>query len=179
MKKYTKIAASLVFVVMLLFALPMIALAAPAASPGHVQAQTAAVQITAPDLSALGGLASLAVQFASLAGFAALVAVLINVGKTVGLVKNGTAGKWSAGLNLIGLMVLLLLRVFVPSLATEQINGIAGQVSTVLVIVLGFVVQFYTSSDVHDALANANIPVIGKSFSTDPTVDIPPATPAS
>jgi hypothetical protein len=175
-KKYTKIAVYFLFVVMLLFAMPMIVSAAPAASPGHVQA--AAVQITVPDLSTLGGLASLAVQFASLAGFAALVAVLINLLKTVGVVKDGTAGKWSAGLNLIGLMVLLLLRVFVPSLATEQINGIAGQVSTVLVIVLGFVVQFYTSSDVHDALATANIPVIGKSYSAslpDPTT----ATPAS
>ena len=146
MKRPAKVFSIVLVIILLMLAMPMVALAAPASSPSHA----------APDVG-LGGFTTLVIQYASLAGFSALVAVLINVGKTLHIVADGTSEKWAASLNLLGLIVLIILRLYVPSLATEQIDGMAGQVATILIVVLGFVVQLYTSSDVHAVLANAEI----------------------
>src|SRR5512136_2973681 len=113
----------------------------------------------------MSDLVQIVVQFGSLAGIAALIAVIINLLKAAHLVKDGTAGKWSAALNVIALVVLLSLKIFVPSVATSTIDGFAGQAAQVLLVVLGYLVQIFTSSDVHAALSAMNIPLLGKSYS--------------
>ena len=145
------------------------------ASPVPAQAMTQAgiVQVgiaQAPPLAdplPLDGALILFIQYASLAGFAALVAALVNVFKTFGIVKEGQGGKWAAALNLIGLTTFLVLKLYIPSMATEAIDGVAGQVAQVFLVVLGYVIQLFASSDTHNVLANADIPVIGKSFTMD------------
>lgn len=75
---------------------------------------------------------ALLVLFGSLGGVGALVAALVNVGKTVGLVKDGQAPTVSTGLNLVGLVVVFVLGVVAP----EKIAGVsqyAGQFSEVLI----------------------------------------------
>jgi hypothetical protein len=156
MKRFSQSALILFVVFLVALITPTAALAAPAAG---------AVRGPASDI-AIGDIVALVIQYASLAGFAALVAVLINIFKTFGIVKDGEAGKWSAALNLIGLVTLIVIKVFVPALAVTAIDGYAGQIAQVFIVVLGFVIQIVTSAGTHDAFASAGLPVIGKSHST-------------
>lgn len=103
--------------------------------------------------------------FASLGGVAALIAVLINIGKTIGWVKDGQAPTWSAGANLIGLIALFVLQAtghtdLVPGLDTQ-----ASELAAVLTAVFGYVWQLIVSINAHRALKGAA--VIGKSFSLE------------
>ena len=55
-------------------------------------------------------------QFAALAGFGAVIALLVNIGKALGVVKDGQAQNFSLVLNLAGVAALVALRVFTPDL---------------------------------------------------------------
>jgi hypothetical protein len=113
----------------------------------------------------LGVILKLAMGFGSLVGVAALVTVLINALKALGLVKDGTAGRWSAGLNLVAFLALAYFAVFQPSLALEVLDGYAGQIATVLLFVLGYLVQIFTSPAVHTQLKAMALPLLGTSQS--------------
>ncbi len=110
---------------------------------------------------------NLVLSFGTLAGFAAFVAVLINVLKTFGVVKDGQAPKWSAILNLVGLVGLTVAKIVWPDLGINHVDAVAGMVAGILVVVLGYVMQIVVSSKTHTALSEAHIPLIGKSFSTE------------
>jgi len=106
------------------------------------------------------------VGFASLAGTSQLVAALVNIFKGLGLVKNGTSARWAAALNLLTFIALIAFRVFQPDLALELLDGYAGQIATIAMFVLGFVLQITGSQPAHIALSEAEVPLIGKSFSS-------------
>jgi hypothetical protein len=110
-------------------------------------------------------LIKLIVGFASLAGVASLIAALINLGKVSGLVTDGAAAKWSAGLNLVAFGVLVYFGVFQPGLALEVLDDYAGRIAQVLIFILGFIIQITGSATAHKALKTAQVPLIGKSFS--------------
>lgn len=102
------------------------------------------------------------IMWGSLAGMAALIALVINVLKLAGVVKDGTAQTWSAGLNLFGLVALFVLQIVKPDL---DIAGVDGQVMAfvnVATVVLGYVIQLLSSKLTHIAITG--VPVIGKSF---------------
>lgn len=103
--------------------------------------------------------------FASLVGVSKLIAAVINLLKTIGVVKDGTSAKWAAALNLLAFIVLVLLGVFKPALTMELLDGYAGQIAAILLFVLGFISQIVGSQSAHVALSNARVPLIGKSFS--------------
>jgi hypothetical protein len=105
--------------------------------------------------------------FASLIGVSKLIAALINLLKTIGVVKDGTSAKWAAGLNLTAFIALVLLGVFRPDLTMELLDGYAGQIAAILLFVLGFISQIVGSQSAHVALSNARVPLIGKSYSRD------------
>lgn len=107
----------------------------------------------------------LAMGFGSLVGVAALIAALINILKVVGVVKDGTAGQWSAILNLVAFFALVYFAVFQPQIAMEVLDGYAGKIAMVLIFVLGYVIQIFTSPAVHTQLKEMEIPVLGKSRS--------------
>jgi hypothetical protein len=102
-------------------------------------------------------------QFLALAGVGAFFAFLVNVGKTVGLVKDGTAPNWVAGLNLAGLVALFVLKVFVPSADIGQLDGLAATIAQIGVLVLGLVTQLLGSKLAHASVRGTW--AIGKSFS--------------
>lgn len=108
---------------------------------------------------------TIALGFASLAGVSALVAVLVNLGKVLKIVKDGTANQWAAGLNLAAFVGLVAFGVFKPDLSMEILSGYAGQIATVLLFVLGFIMQITGSQSAYDQLKSASIPLISKSFS--------------
>lgn len=103
--------------------------------------------------------------FASLIGVSKLIAAVINLLKTIGVVKDGTSAKWAAALNLLAFLTLVLLGVFRPDLTMELLDGYAGQIAAILLFVLGFISQIVGSQSAHIALSNARVPLIGKSFS--------------
>lgn len=113
----------------------------------------------------LGIVLRLALGFGSLVGVAALVAALINILKVVGLVKDNTAGQWSAVLNLIFFGVLIYFGIFQPQLATEVLDGYAGQIAMILLFVVGYLTQIVTAPAVHTQLKAMRLPVLGASHS--------------
>ena len=107
----------------------------------------------------------LILQFGALAGAAALIAALVNALKAFGLVKDGDAPTWSAGLNLLGLAALLALKVFRPDLDVGALDAQVAQIAQALIVVLGFVVQLGLARQAHAWLRG--VKVIGKSHTRD------------
>jgi hypothetical protein len=143
---------SMLVLVLAAFIVPMQVQAAPTVQGG-----------IPPDV--LNIVVKIVLGFASLVGVSQLVAVIVNLLKVIGLVKDGTADKWAAGLNLAFFIALCAFGVFVPGLALEILDGYAGQIAMVLLFILGFIVQITGSQTAHTALSRAGIPLIGKSFS--------------
>ncbi len=104
---------------------------------------------------------SLVLQFGALAGVAALITALVNIGKVAGLVKDGTAQTWSAALNLLGIGMLLALQVFRPDVDILGLDAQVAQFANVLVVVAGYVVETGLTKLVHNILKG--VPVAGKS----------------
>ena len=96
-------------------------------------------------------------------GVAALIAMLIDIGKSAGWLQDGVAPKWSAGLNLLGMVILIAFKIFRPMLTIEIIYAQAGIIASVLLVVSGYVLMIITSRQTHQSLAA--VPFIGKSFS--------------
>jgi hypothetical protein len=99
----------------------------------------------------------------SLGGIGALVAALVNIGKTVGWIKDGQAPTFMTGFNLLILILLFALGIFRPQADIAGADQIAGQLAVVLITVFGFVWQLISSRLTHDALKG--VPVLGKSYS--------------
>lgn len=110
------------------------------------------------DLESLLGL------LASLSGLGALIAALVNVLKTAGVVQDGQAATVSAGLNLTALAVLLALGVLRPEFDLGAADRLAGQLAGVLSTVFAFVWQLGAARLSH-RLVLRGLPWVGKSFS--------------
>ena len=137
----------------------LVSLLLMAFAPMAVHAQ----EPTPPD--PLGVILTISVAFAALVGVAALVAVLVQIGKLIGIVKDATANKWAAGLNLFCFIALVLLGVFRPDLTLDFLDGYAGRIAQALVYVLGFVIQITGSQPVYARLKVAKVPLLSKSNS--------------
>ncbi len=107
---------------------------------------------------------SLLVQWGTLVGVAALIAVIINVLKLAGVVKDGTAQTWSAGLNLAGLIILFVLKIVRPDLDIGELDKQAGALADVALVLIGYISQLLASKLTHTAIRN--IPLIGASYSS-------------
>ena len=106
----------------------------------------------------------LLVVWAGLAGFAALIAFLINILKVIGWVKDDQAQTWSAGLNILGLAGLLAAGIWFPDLDIEGLDAQVAQFVNVGMVVFTYVIQLLSSKVAHIAVRGAT--VIGKSFSS-------------
>jgi len=103
--------------------------------------------------------------FMGLGGIGALVAAVINILKTVGVVKDGQASTVSAGINLVLMAALLILKVYKPEVDIAGLDQQAAMLASALVTIFGFVWQLISAKIAHAALSG--VPVIGKSFSGD------------
>ena len=86
---------------------------------------------------------SFVIFFGSLAGIAAFITCLINIGKTVGLVKDGQASDYSLGLNLLGMVILFLVGVAKPDVNIQGLDSQAGIIASVLMLVFGYFWQLF------------------------------------
>jgi hypothetical protein len=109
---------------------------------------------------------ALTIQFVSLLGVAALVAVLVNTLKVVGVIKDGTAAYWASGLGLAAFVTVAVLGIFRPDLSLVFLDQAALKIATVLTFILGFITQIAAAPLFHRALSAGSIPVIGKTFSS-------------
>ena len=105
------------------------------------------------------------VEFAALVGFAALVSVIINVLKVFGVVQDGTADKWAAGFNLVGVLALLAVKQFFPELQVQPIDNLLGEIAVIGSYILSYVVMLLGSKLTY--VATKGLPVIGKSHTED------------
>ena len=101
-------------------------------------------------------------QYVLLTGVAAFVPALINFGKFIGLVKDGTSDQWSAGLNLVGFVLFGGAKIF--GLDVSHYDAILGSVAPIILAILGLFLQFGVSGVIHRQ-SLAGLPVIGKSYS--------------
>ena len=98
-----------------------------------------------------------------LIGFAALVSMIVNVLKFFGVVKDGQADKWVAGFNLAGVLALFVVRMFIPEFDPMPLDTIFGQIASVGVYIMSFVVMIFGSKLTYAAVKG--LPLIGKSNS--------------
>ena len=98
----------------------------------------------------------------NLGGIAALIAVLVNVGKRFNIVKDGQSGSWSAGLNILALIGLLFAQSDGYTNLIPVIDAQAGQFSEVISVVLAFAFQLFVSRKTHASVLSG-LPLIGKS----------------
>ena len=113
------------------------------------------------------GLQGLLGQLIALGGFAALIAVLINVLKSFGVIKDGQAGVWAAGANLAGLIGLFVAGIVAPEFDAAGLDGNMAQIAEILSLIFAFMVQNWVSKGTHSVFSSGGVPVIGKSFSKD------------
>jgi hypothetical protein len=101
----------------------------------------------------------------TLGGLGSLIAVLVNIGKTVGWVKDGQSATVVTGLNLLLMAAVFGMGVFKPEFDWKGLDENAGQLATVLATVFGFVWQMISSKLAHSGFKG--VPVLGKSYSLD------------
>jgi len=106
-----------------------------------------------------------ATNLSTMAGVAAFVAAVVNALKQFGVVTDGNAGQWFAGLDFGALAILVGVQIFVPAVGVDVINVNAGLFATVILLVLGYLGSIGFGKVSHALLSSMNIPVIGKSFS--------------
>lgn len=104
-------------------------------------------------------------QFLALGGVGALIAVIVNILKAAGLVKDGQAPLFVTGLGIAGVIALLGLNIFRPGYDVNGLDETARQIAMLLEIILGFVVQILAARATHRGLAGT--PVFGKSFTLE------------
>lgn len=107
---------------------------------------------------------ALLVQLAALGGVAALIAFIVNALKRFGVVKDGQAKTFAAGLNLVALAGLLIAGVVAPNLDIFALDSLAGQIAAIGTMVLTLVIQVGVSGKVHNVVSD--IPVVGFSYSS-------------
>lgn len=108
-------------------------------------------------------LETLVAELGTLAGFGALVALIVNVLKTFKLVSDGQAPVWSTGLNILLLAGLFALNVYRPDIDPGQYDPIAAQLAQLGAMLLALFTQLGGARIAHNLLRG--IPVVGKSYS--------------
>jgi hypothetical protein len=110
-------------------------------------------------------LVGLTVQFVSLLGVAALVAVIVNILKVFGVIKEGASAYWASGLGLVMFITVAVLGIFKPDLTPAFLNEAALKIATILTFILGFITQIAAAPLFHKALSSGSIPLLGKKLS--------------
>lgn len=99
-------------------------------------------------------------EYLALAGFAALIALVINVLKYYGRIPDGQAGQCSAFGNLVGLIIFSVLKIYNPGMIGE-VDSKALEFATIFNYVFAYMVQLGSSTLVYELFKKLNIPVLG------------------
>lgn len=85
----------------------------------------------------------------TLVGLQLLLSFVIDVGKYIGLVDDGTAGKWSAVFNLVTLIFVAAWLKFFPTVDIYAIDNQLLELAKVLIYVFAYVTQLIGTKRVH------------------------------
>lgn len=106
---------------------------------------------------------NLIAQFGALVGFASVVSLIVNILKTLGIVKDGTADKWVAVFNFLGVATLFVLNLLVPEFDVMPVDSVLGQIAVIGGYLFSFIVTLLGSKLTYFAVKG--LPLIGKSNS--------------
>lgn len=101
----------------------------------------------------------------TLVGFGALISFLVGVLKYFGVVKDGTAEKWVAGFNILGLIFVFVAINFFPQLNLPQIDQNLMSFVGILNVIWSYVLTLFGSKLAY--WVARGVPVIGKSYSLE------------
>lgn len=107
------------------------------------------------------------IEFLKLGGVAAVMSVLVNLGKSVGIVKEGKVDYWVAGMQVIGVGVAAYFGFTKPDLVAEWLKVAdeeAQKIATVIGYILSVIVAIKQSGFEYKNFLRG-LPVVGKSFS--------------
>jgi len=112
-------------------------------------------------------MSDLFVQFVALAGVAALVSAVVNVGKSFYLIPDGQASNVSAVLSTAAFIALVYLKIFVPSVDVAALDKEAAAFASFMLYALGYALELGLPSKFHSFLKDASVPWFGYSHSTE------------
>jgi len=105
------------------------------------------------------------VEFSALLGFAALIALLVNVAKFFGWIKDGDALYWTSGANFVVIITMYALKLFKPEFDFANIDPIVAEIAAVGTMLFQLISGILASRLTHYAVKG--LPVIGKSFTQE------------
>jgi len=88
----------------------------------------------------------------SMVGLQLLFMLCINVGKWAGIVTEGTAGKWSAVLNLVGVGIIASALAVNPAFDFTQLDAQLVDIARFGALIFGYIVQIAGTKNVHQTL---------------------------
>jgi hypothetical protein len=110
-------------------------------------------------------LLAILIWFGANGTIAMLVALIVDIFKRFGLVKDGTSGTWSAALNLFGMIAFAVFYFLNPAISFGAVDAQLQLILNIAQIFLGFFWQLKLSSDFHFEGQYARLPILGYSLS--------------
>lgn len=106
----------------------------------------------------LGGMLG---EYVKLAGVGLLVTALVGLGKYLGWIPDGSAGKVEKGINLIFFGVFVVVVGLIGFAVPPWLDGFLGVVAQLLLALLGILVQHKSSGVGYEFAKAHNIPIAG------------------
>jgi uncharacterized membrane protein YczE len=89
--------------------------------------------------------------FGVLVGVPFVIALVIDILKQFGVVDDGTAGKWSAVLNLVVILALAVLLKFVPNFDVVSLDKQILELAKAVAIIVIYLIQLFGTQSAHRA----------------------------
>lgn len=105
--------------------------------------------------------------FAALIGWPALIALVIDILKLVGVVDDGTAGKWNLGLNLVGFAAVAVLTGFFPDFDIPGWDATLLEYVKIAAYILAILIQIIGTRFAHSLFVKTNFGKKYLTFNTD------------
>ena len=87
--------------------------------------------------------------FGVLLGMQFVLGFLVDMLKQIGVVKPGTSGQWSAGLNLVAVIGLAVLLKFVPDVTVQTWDAQLLELAKAVVLIVTWLMQMFGTKGAH------------------------------
>ena len=87
--------------------------------------------------------------FGVLFGLQYVIALIVDLLKGVGVVKPGTSGQWSAGLNLVAIIGLSVLLKFYPDVTVQTWDAQLLELAKAVVLIVTWLMQLFGTKGAH------------------------------
>lgn len=93
--------------------------------------------------------------FGVLAGAPFVISLIIDVLKQIGVVSDGTAAQWSAGLNLLSVIGLAVLLKYAPTFDVSTWDAQVLEIAKAIVLIITWIMQLFGSRAAHYFYTNS------------------------